>query len=132
MTSQGTVRLRSGQWDWTLRPQRAGVAVVYHHRRRVSDELRAWSPEAELTQDGAADLALDPLERIWSDPDGIVWRIHVELPSDWGRQKSGNGKETVLLVFSYGTITRMISVPADLRVGDLTNLELIDLFRDSH
>lgn len=131
MSKHGTVQLRSGKWDWTAREQSSGAAVVFQHRDRQNDQLRTWSPEAELDQTRAHALALEPVERLWADPDGLVWVLRVELPTDWARADRAPEDRAMRLNFSYGSITRSASIPFNTRIGELTHLDLIALFRDS-
>ncbi|MEX2582971.1 MAG: hypothetical protein WD766_06845 [Gemmatimonadota bacterium] len=131
MSQHGSVQLRSGRWDWSVRPQHSGVAVVYQHRSRHGDELRTWAPDPDVTPDRAADLALQPIERRWVDPDGLSWTITVDLPSDWARPDRSDDERSLNLVFSIGSLVRKAQVPASCRVGELTHMELADLLREA-
>lgn len=129
MTTHGSIELRSGRWDWSVRPQSSGVAVVFQHRNRHGDELRTWAPDPDVTKESAADLAVQPLERRWTDADGLVWTITVDLPSDWGRSSSSKNERSLSLVFSIGSMMRTTTVPEDCRIGELTHSELSTLLK---
>lgn len=124
---QGSIKLSSGPWDWRLRPQQSGSAVVFHHRQRSQDEMRTWAPETALSASRARELALDPVERLWLDADGLLWNIHVELPSDWARSHSGQ-EGALRLVFTCGSNQKSIWVPEDTRLGELAHFDLSRLF----
>jgi hypothetical protein len=124
----GTIDLASGRWHWTLLPQWTGATVVFQHRDRVHDEMRSWTPEMELTDDEARELALDALERVWADVDGLKWRLSIELPSDWRYRGQSEGDDASLwLIFKRGGVRRMVAIPASSRIGDLTHTELLSL-----
>lgn len=129
MSKHGTVQLKSGKWDWTLREQASGAAVIFQHRERQKDQMRSWSPDTEL--DDARALALEPIERFWADSDGLVWTIRVILPTDWARPDRAPEERAMRLTFTYGTITRSASIPFDSKAGELTHSQLIALFNDS-
>lgn len=127
---QGSVQLRSGRWSWLIREQVTGASVVFHHRDRPLDELRTWIPESELSVARATELALDPVERIWQDGDGILWTIRTEFPADWARD-AGDGSRMIRLAFTYHGLRKAFPVSADTRLGDLTHSELARLFDGS-
>src|SRR5690606_31080263 len=111
----GTIELTSGRWDWTLLPQWAGSTVVFQHRNRILDEMRNWIPDREVTPEQVQELALDPLERVWTDVDGLRWRISMELPTRWRREVRAAGEqngEWMWLVFRRGGVRQLVSVPA--------------------
>jgi hypothetical protein len=93
--------------------------------------MRTWSPDADLDSDRAVALALEPIERFWADPDGLVWTLRVVLPTDWARPDRANEDRAMRLTFSYGSITRSASIPFDSKVGELTHSQLISLFKES-
>lgn len=124
----GTIDLASGRWNWTLLPQWTGATVVFQHRDRLHDEMRSWTPEMELTELEARELALDALERVWADMDGLKWRLSIELPSYWRHSGQGDGDESSLwLIFKRGGVRRVVSIPSSCRIGELTHTELISL-----
>jgi hypothetical protein len=126
--SNGTIQIRSGRWDWTVRAQASGAAVVFHHRNRMHDELRTWSSDPELDNGKAEELAHHPIERVWADADGIAWSITVEMPTGWRRGETSEDR-MVWLLFIAGSSRRQVLIPESTALGDLTHAELSDLFR---
>ena len=126
---QGTIRLRSGPWDWRVSPQTSGASVVFQHRQRSRDEMRTWASEMEMNDSRAHELALDPVERTWVDADGLAWTIRVELPTDWARDHTGH-EGGLRLEFSCGTTRKSFWVPGDTRLGELTHFELSRLLNE--
>ena len=127
----GKIKLPSGVWDWRLRPQQSGATVTFRHRERQQDEMRTWSQELELSSDRVLELALEPVERLWLDPDGLLWSIRVELPSDWARS-SGSEKEGGLrLLFNCGSLRKMITVPQATKLGELSHFDLARLLNSA-
>ena len=127
---QGTVQLRSGRWSWLVRERNSGAAVVFHHRDRPMDELRTWIPEGELSVARATELALDPVERLWLDADGILWSIRTDFPAGWARAEEDDAR-TIRLIFRYHGLQKVFPVPADTRLGELTHSELTRLLRST-
>lgn len=126
----GKIQLPSGVWDWRLRPQQSGATVTFRHRDRQQDEMRTWSQDLELSSDRVRELALEPVERLWLDPDGLLWSIQVELPSDWARaseEKAGG----LRLVFSCGSLRKKAMVPRDTKLGELSHFELTRLLNSA-
>jgi hypothetical protein len=127
----GSIALPSGGWHWTILRQWTGSTVLYQHRERIYDEMRNWTPEQELTEAQAEELAKDPLERVWVDVDGLRWRLSIELPSTWlteARRSGGKDDEGSLwLVFRRGGTRRMVEVPATAHLGEFSHNQLIKL-----
>lgn len=119
----GKVQLSSGTWDWKARPQQTGATVTFQHRDRQQDEMRTWSPDLDLSQERVRELALEPVERLWLDPDGILWSIHVGLPSDWARRDDAK-EQSLRLVFSCGSLRKVVPVPVETKLGELSHFEL--------
>jgi hypothetical protein len=131
VAQHGSVHLRSGRWDWSAWRQSSGASVTFRHRDRIDDELRAWTSNADVSPAAAEELAKEPLERRWSDADGLLWSLRLEFPSDWGRQGTPREESSLSLVFARGPISHVALVPADCKLGELTHHELSALFRDS-
>lgn len=130
----GTIELQSGRWHWTLLPQWTGATVVFQHRDRVHDEMRSWTAEKELTQSEARELAVDAIERVWADMDGLKWRISIELPSDWRRRENGRSEASERsnwLVFKRGGLKQAVALSEDTHLGDLSHSQLSDLLKQS-
>ena len=125
----GSVQLRSGQWEWSVWPQAAGAPIIFRHRDRLEDELRSWTSSTDVTPRLAEELASQPLERRWTDADGLVWTLRLKFPAEWGREERSPAE--IDLVFRLGTLMRVAQVPADCRLGELTHHELSALFRDA-
>lgn len=126
----GTIELPSGRWHWTLIPQWGGSTVIYQHGSRLHDEMRNWTSDSALTIEQAIEFGRDPLERKWTDVDGLRWRLSIELPSHWRRKGRGiafRGEGTLWLVFNRGGLKKAVDVSPDTHLGDLEHLELRDL-----
>lgn len=92
--------------------------------------MRTWSPDLDLSQERVHQLALEPVERLWLDPDGLLWSIRVGLPSDWARRD--DQKERILhLVFSCGSLQKVIPVPAETKLGELSHFDLAKMLNAS-
>lgn len=124
----GKIQLSSGTWDWRLSPQQDGATVTFQHRQRPQDEMRTWTPEFDLSVDRVLELALEPVERLWLDPDGFLWSIYVELPSDWGRSTTPAKESALRLVFSCGSMRKTVPVTGETKLGELSHFELTKLF----
>lgn len=122
----GTVELPSGRWHWTLLPQWTGATIIFQHRDRVHDEMRSWTPDHELTEDEARELAADALERTWMDVDGLRWRLSIEMPTAWRNETRGThpGADSSWLVFKRGAVRKPIGLPEGSRLGDLSHPHL--------
>src|SRR5688500_31634 len=79
----GTIQLRSGKWEWQLQETAIGSKVVFRLGQRADNEMVAWAPERDLTAEGAATVALDPLHRVWVDEVGMEWTITLEPVRPW-------------------------------------------------
>lgn len=122
----GTIDLSSGRWHWTLIPQWTGATIVFQHRDRVHDEMRSWTPEHELTDEQARELAADAVERTWMDVDGLKWRVSLDFPSDWRREARGLDAEepSMWLVFQRGGLKKTVRVAEGTHLGELSHNEL--------
>src|SRR5690606_20997055 len=79
------------------------------------------------TPEQVQELALDPLERVWTDVDGLRWRISMELPTRWRREVRAAGEqngEWMWLVFRRGGVRQLVSVPAITHLGEWTHSQL--------
>lgn len=122
----GTVELPSGRWHWTLLPQWTGATIVFQHRDRVHDEMRNWTPQQEVTEEEALELAVEALERTWVDVDGLKWRLSLEFPSDWRSDLPGeaSGRSSMWLAFKRGGLKKMVGIPEGVHLGVLSHTEL--------
>lgn len=130
--NHGTITLRSGAWVWSYE---RGTTIVLRHLERSGDEMQLFCPSGELTDSMAVRLVLDPNVRIWTDEDGIQWRISTayvpagrfapELP-DFPDQP-----DQFTLEFDGGAECRRVEVPITLDLGDLRNEELQQLLRQA-
>ena len=125
----GTVELPSGRWHWTLLPQWTGATVVFQHRDRPHDEMRNWTPQQEVTEEEALELAVEALERTWMDVDGLKWRLSLELPSDWRSEVRGQSQAgaSMWLAFKRGGVKKTVSIPDGVHLGVLSHAELKEL-----
>lgn len=132
----GTVELRSGAWSWSARSVAAGITVVFHHRQRARDEMRAWTPEPLLTIEEVRALARDPVTRVWTDSIGLQWSVSTERVPMSGRRRRAEGEGEgvgedameVRLVFQRGGVRRSAIVGTEAHLGELTRAELQELF----
>lgn len=129
----GTIELPSGRWHWTLLPQWTGATIIFQHRDRVHDEMRSWTPDHELTEQEARELAADALERTWTDVDGLRWRLSMELPTDRRNETRGTHSDANAswLVFKRGAIRKSVALGEGSRLGDLSHYQLKELLESA-
>lgn len=125
----GTIELKSGEWSWRVQEQWRGATVVFHHRRRLEEEMRTWVSSAEAMATEAEENARRPLSRTWSDNTGTLWELSFALPA-WPRCGFGigaPGEDQLWLIFRSRFAERRILVSADTCMGDLNNRDLAAL-----
>lgn len=131
----GSLELASGRWDWTVVAQWTGSTLIFQHRHRINDEMRSWSPAAEVTESEVRELAIDAVERTWLDVDGLKWRLSVELPRQWQvaeeREKAA-GELGAWLVFKRGGVRKMAALTPEQHLGELSHSELSQLLDQAH
>lgn len=131
-TRSGTIQLDSGRWHWTLLPRWTGATIVFQHRERLHDEMRSWTPEQELSEDEARELAVDALERTWVDKDGLKWRLSMEIPSSWRNPGDEvSALSGMVLVFKRGGFRRSVPMPEDASMGHLSHGDLTRLLEEA-
>lgn len=125
----GTIELRSGQWSWRVQEQWRGATVIFHHRKKLEDEMRTWVSSSDAMAAEAEENGRRPLSRTWSDPSGNLWALSFELPR-WPRSGCGigaAGEDQLWLVFRARFSEKRLLVPEDTCLGDLTHRDLAAL-----
>jgi hypothetical protein len=130
--TQGTIKTRSGTWDWKLRELRSwpksdvtGKRLGYQD---PSNAVNRMSVELEmeledLTEKVIEGLSLAPRKRRFEDGSGEVWIAH---PVDDGLDNpSGTGGRISLHNLVQGV--RVVDLPAKRTLGDMKNEELVAL-----
>ena len=92
--------------------------------------MRTWTPDDDLTEDRVRELAMEPVERLWLDPDGLLWSIRIELPLDWARATQMDKEQALRLVFSCGSLKRTVPVSLDTKLGELSHFDLAKLLNE--
>lgn len=85
--------------------------------------MKTWTPDVALSDDRVRELALQPVERVWMDADGLLWSLKLEFRSDPRREAGGE----IQLLFVCGPVRRMAQVPADTKLGELSHFDLMRL-----
>lgn len=105
--------------------------MVFRHRQRARDEMRAWTAEPVLSEQEVLALERDPISRLWTDSIGLQWSISDEQMPPTGRPpRSGQMRQSELrwLAFQRGGIPRHVVIGPDVHLGELTREELQRLF----
>jgi hypothetical protein len=130
--TNGTITLPSGQWDWVQTRGALGTMIHLRHSRKPEDEMTAWSPLPHVSDLEVREIARDPLDRLWSDADGVVWRLSLEVrPGDADATRPEPGSGTLSLHFRRGSLSRRVEVPAETSLGVLAHGDLVRLFQRS-
>lgn len=127
----GSVELKSGAWSWSARSVAGGTTVVFHHRQRARDEMRAWVATPIRTQEDVLALAREPVTRVWTDSIGLSWSLSVERMSGTERRRlAGESAEADprWLVFQRGGVRRHAVLEPGTFLGELSRAELQELF----
>lgn len=103
--------------------------VTFHHRERQRDEMRTWVSDIVIDDERAEELALEPVERLWMDSDGLLWSIRVRLPVNW---TSTPISDSLRLEFTCGSMVRSLNGPDGMKLGELSHFDLVRLFNNSH
>lgn len=129
---QGTIKTRSGTWEWELRSLRAWPkSDVTGKRLGFEDPANAVNamslelePDSEeLSEKSIRDLSLSPLRRRFEDSSGVVWIAH---PVDGSRAKGAKSVSRVSL-HSLEHGSKVVDLPPGRTLGDLKDKELIAL-----
>lgn len=131
----GSLELASGRWDWTVVSQWTGSTLIFQHRDRISDEMRSWTPDTEVTDAQVRSLAVDAIERTWVDVDGFKWRLSIELPRRWQVEGDGCNPDIEIgswLVFKRGGVRKMTPLTSEQHLGELSHADLAALLEQAH
>lgn len=129
---EGTIKTRSGTWDWRLRELRKWPKSDVTGKRLgfqdPSNAVNRMSLELELEMDDLSEKVIErlsraPRKRRFEDAAGEVWIAH---PVDDGLgdlQESGG--RVSLHNLTHGA--KIVDLPPDRTLGDLKNEELVAL-----
>ena len=130
--TQGTIKTRSGTWDWKLRELRSWPKSDVTGKRLgfqdPSNAVNRMSLELEmeledLTEKVIEELSLAPRKRRFEDGSGEVWIAH---PVDDGLvHPDGTGGKVSLHNLEKGV--KVVDLPAKRTLGDMKNEELVAL-----
>ena len=130
---QGTIKTRSGTWDWKLTSLRSWPKSDVTGKRLGFEDpanavhamsLHLEPDDEELSEKSIRDLSLVPLKRRFQDGSGTVWIAHpVE---DGGR---GIATKSVLRVSLHSLEhgSKVVDLPPGRTLGDLKEKELVAL-----
>jgi hypothetical protein len=129
---QGTIKTRSGTWDWQLRElrswpksdvtgKRLGFQDPANAVNRMTIELEMELDE--ITEELIEELSLVPRKRRFEDGNGEVWIAH---PVDDGPTRAGDPVGKVSL-HNLTQGVKVVELPAKRTLGDLKNAELVSL-----
>lgn len=130
--AQGTIKTRSGTWDWRVKELRTWPkSDVTGKRLRFEDPSNAVNrmsleldPElAELSETIVGRLSLAPLKRRFEDSTGGVWIAHPVDNGDTYRDDAVGRVSLHNLVHG----SRIVDLPPDRTLGDMKNEELVAL-----
>lgn len=129
---KGTIKTRSGTWNWELTSLRAWPKSDVTGKRlgfedpdnavnRMSLELEP--DDAEITEKEILELSLVPRKRRFEDKSGTVWIAHpVEEPRPKGDKSAGK-----VSLHSLGHDSKVVELPPGRKLGDMKNEELAAL-----
>lgn len=130
--TNGTITLPSGQWDWVQSRGALGTMIHLRHCRKPDDEMTAWTPLPQVNDREVREIARHPLDRLWSDADGMVWRLSLELkPDECSTRRPELGSGMLTLHFRRGPLSRRVDVPPETSLGTLGHGDLLRLFKRS-
>jgi hypothetical protein len=121
--TQGTIKTRSGTWDWRLRELRSWPKSDVTGKRLgfqdPSNAVNRMSLEIELDVDDLSEnmiqrLSLVPLKRRFEDGSGEVWIAH---PEPVGR----------VSLHSLAHGAKIVDLPPKRTLGDMKNEEMVAL-----
>jgi hypothetical protein len=130
--AQGTIKTRSGTWDWRVKELRTWPkSDVTGKRLRFEDPSNTVNrmsleldPELEeLSEKTVGQLSLAPLKRRFEDATGGVWIAHPVDNGDTYRDDSVGRVSLHSLVHG----SRIVDLPPDRTLGDMKNEELVAL-----
>ena len=128
----GTIKTRSGTWNWQLRELRkwpkSDVTGKRLGFRDPANEINRMSVELELEVETLSEaeikrLSRVPLKRRFEAENGEVWIAH---PVEGGSGQSKDAVERVSLQ-SLGHRARIVDLPPKRTLGDMKNEELAAL-----
>jgi hypothetical protein len=130
--TQGTIKTRSGTWDWKLRELRSWPKSDVTGKRLgfqdPSNAVNRMSVELEMeledvTEEVIEELSRVPRKRRFQDGSGEVWIAH---PVDDGLDHpDGTGGQVSLHNLEKGV--KVVDLPAKRTLGDMKNEELVAL-----
>lgn len=130
--TQGTIKTRSGTWDWKLRELRSWPkSDVTGKRLGFQDPANAvnrMSLELEMELEDLSvqvieQLSLAPRKRRFEDSDGEVWIAH-PVDDSPGRAEEPVGRVS-LHNLTHGV--KVVDLPPKRTLGDMKNEELLAL-----
>ena len=78
VVATGAVELRSGTWDWSMSRAAGGWDILFKHRKRRREEMRAWTATEDPGPMEVERCAKDPILRTWIDISGARWDLTLE------------------------------------------------------
>lgn len=129
---RGTIKTRSGTWDWELKTFRSwpksnptGMRLGFEDPANSVNtmSLRLDPDDAEFSEKCIRRLSLLPRKRRFEDDSGNVWIAH---PVGEGRTEVGKSVVRISL-HSLEQRSKMADLPPGRTLGDLKNKELVDL-----
>ena len=129
---KGTIKTRSGTWDWQVRELRTWPKSDVTGKRLgfqdPSNPLNRMSLELEievedLTEKEIQRLSLVPLKRRFGDGTGEVWIAHPV-----GKEGTNGGDRVVRVsLHSLTHGAKIVDLPSKRTLGDMKNEELVAL-----
>ena len=128
----GTIKTRSGTWEWTLKtftrwPKSSPVSQRIRFRdpaNGINTMSVRIDPEVhEFRVDSVRHLSLRPLSRRFQDSEGGVWVAH---PAGENGERVDNSARRVSL-HSLQHPSKITDLPAGRTLGDAKNSELVEL-----
>jgi len=129
---EGTIRTRSGTWDWRLRELRKWPKSDVTGKRLgfqdPANGVNRMSLELELELDDLSEkvierLSLAPGKRRFEDDAGEVWIAH-PVDDGSGEAQEAGGRVTL---HNLTRGARVVDLPPDRTLGDMKNEELVAL-----
>lgn len=131
---QGTIKTRSGTWDWKLTSLRSWPKSDVTGKRLGFEDptnavhamsLHLEPDDEELSEKSIRDLSLAPLKRRFQDGSGTVWIAH---PVDRAQTIATESVVRVSL-HSLEHGSRTVDLPPGRTLGDLKEKELLALVK---
>ena len=119
------IYLRSGKWRWTVAAENSlgGETLELFDPGAPHDKMTVSLPFSwrQLSAERVAEFAREPAVRLWTDEEGIAWRISRVGP---GTHYPYNLQQPHLFFDSEQAYAGLVPLDPHARLGDLTREEL--------